>query len=114
MSQQKKSCSALLALSVSLDKRSEAHLLVDVEGVEYRDARLIGLDRLAAMPAHLRERMIGLQHHERVADIGEERYGLYGLKAVGAHMHQALKRGAIKRCAQRVLPSIAGAIEENS
>src|ERR1700726_4183554 len=65
-------------------KRSEAHMLVHVEGVENRDARLIGLDSRAAVPAHLRERMIGFQDHERITDIREERYGLHGLQAVGA------------------------------
>ena len=72
-------------------ERSEAHMLVHVEGVENRDARPIGLDSRAAVPAHLRERMIGFQDHERISDIGEERYGLHGLQAVGADMHQAFE-----------------------
>ena len=72
-------------------KRSEAHMLVHVEGIKNRDARPIGLDSRAAVPAHLRERMIGFQDHERISDIGEEGYGLHGLKAVGADMHQAFE-----------------------
>src|ERR1700682_6385635 len=68
-------------------KRSEARMLVHVEGVKNRDARLVGLDSRAAVPAHLRERMIGFQDHERISDIGEERYSLHGLQDVRADMH---------------------------
>src|SRR5260370_5602544 len=84
-------------------KRSEAHMLVHVEGVKNRDARLIGLDSRAAVPAHLRERMIGFQHHERISDIGEERYDLHGLQAVGFDMHKAFEGGTIKRRTQSFL-----------
>ena len=86
-------------------KRSEAHMLVHVEGVKNRDARLVGLDSRAAVPAHLRERMIGFQDHERISDIGEERYRLHGLQAVRAEMHQAFEGGPIKP-SSRELPGL--------
>src|SRR5690348_18370900 len=91
----------------SCSRGSEANLPVDVEGVENRDARLLSLDRRPTVPAHHRERMIGLQDHESVAEVGKERYGLHGLKTVRAHMHQALERDTIKGRAE-VFPVSVG------
>src|ERR1700742_2148115 len=92
-------------------RRSEGDMLVHVEGIEYRDARLIGLDRRAAVPAHLGERMIGFQDHKCITDIGDERYGLDGLQAIGADMHQALEGSLIERRAQRLLAGVGRTIE---
>src|SRR6516165_4849212 len=86
--------------------RSEAHILVHVKGVEYRDARLIGLDRRPAMPAHFAERMIRFEHDERISDIWQKRYRLHRLQTVGADMHQAFERGLIKCRAERFLAAV--------
>jgi len=62
--------SSLCAAHLTSYKQSETYMLVHVEGVEDRDARLVGLDRWATVPAHLCRRVIGLQHHECVSDVG--------------------------------------------